>query len=384
MVDRSCWAEVDLGAIKDNVKALSSLLSPGSSICAVVKADGYGHGAVQVARACLDAGASFLGVALVEEGVALRKAGFTEPILMLGYTGAEGARRAVGWGLSLTVVSLDNARVLAAEAQSQGRVAGLHLKVDTGMGRLGVSPSEAAEVALAIAAMPAARLEGLWSHFADADSVDESFAALQLERYREVLKSLDSAADTHAGLRGIVRHMARHMANSAGLLYHPDAHFDMTRPGIALYGLRASADRAPLTALTPAMTLSARVSQVRLLPAGDSVGYGRTFYAKRESRIATLPLGYADGVSRALSNRGSVGFDSRRAPIVGRICMDQLMVDVTDLPDVQPGSVATIFGRGGPSIAEVADQLGTIDYEVVCAVSARVPRVYVDNGGSNG
>ena len=373
MIDRPCWAEVDLSAIRNNVRGLLSVLSPGASLCAVVKADGYGHGAVQAARACLEAGAASLGIALVDEGIELRRAGFTGPILVLGYTGAEGARRALGWGLSMTVISADNARLIASEAAGQGRVAALHLKIDTGMARLGVAPGDAGRVALEISTMPGARLEGVSSHFADSDSGDGTFAAAQLERFEAALAGIERAG---------VRVPKRHMANSGALLYHPEAHFDMVRPGIALYGLRASTERVPPFKPFPAMALRARVSQVRAVPAGETVGYGRTFRAARDSRIAVLPLGYADGVSRALSNRGSVGFPSGRAPITGRVCMDQLMLDVTGLPDVREGSVATIFGQGGPSVAEVAELLGTIDYEVVCAISKRVPRIYTEGQSS--
>jgi alanine racemase len=243
------------------------------------------------------------------------------------------------------------------------------LKIDTGMARLGIAPGEAARAALEISSLHGAKLEGVSSHFADSDAGDGTFAALQLGRFREALAAIEGAG---------VRIANRHMANSGALLFHPEAHFDMARPGIALYGLRASTDRVSPFPPLPAMALRARVSQIRTVPAGETVGYGRTFRAARASRIAVLPLGYADGVSRALSNCGSVGFPSGRAPISGRVCMDQMMLDVTDLPDVREGSVATIFGQGGPSVAELADLLGTIDYEIVCAVSKRVPRIYTE------
>ncbi|MBU0928331.1 MAG: alanine racemase [Spirochaetes bacterium] len=370
MVDRQAWAEVDLSAIRKNARALAALAGDDAGLCAVVKADGYGHGAAPVARACIEAGATSLAVAFVEEGVELRRAGIVEPVLVLGYTGEEGARRASGWGLSTMAVSVENARVLAAEAERQGKVARVHLKVDTGMARLGVSPDEAGAAAAAIASMPGAVLEGVCSHFAAADAADGEFAALQLSRFTAAVDEVRKA-----GVRGFVRHIA----NSAALIHVPAARLDMVRPGIALYGLRASTELEPPYRPSPAMSLRARVVQVRLVPAGESVGYGRSFRAGRDARIGTLPLGYADGVSRGLSNRGSVGFPSGRAPIVGRVCMDQMMVDLTDLPKVGQGDVATVFGPGGPSVSEVADLLGTIDYEVVCAVSKRVPRIYSDS-----
>jgi len=370
MIDRQAWAEIDLSAIRKNVRNLVALAGNGAGICAVVKADGYGHGAGPVARACLDSGASSLAVALVDEGVALRRSGIVEPILVLGYTGEEGAGRAAAWGLSVVAVSEDNARYIASEAKLRGKPARIHLKIDTGMSRLGLSPEEAAAAAAEIYAMPGAILEGVCSHFADSDAADGAFATLQLSRFNEAVAAIE-----RAGVRGF----ARHMANSAAFIHMPEARLDMARPGIAIYGLRASTQRACPFEPVPAMALKARVVQVRTVPAGETVGYGRTFRAARDSRIATLPLGYADGVSRALSNRGSVGFGSGRAPMVGTICMDQLMVDLTDLPEEGPGSVATIFGPGGPPVSELADLLGTIDYEVVCDVSGRIPRIYSDS-----
>jgi len=370
MIDRQAWAEVNLSAIRKNVRNLAALAGNGEGLCAVVKADGYGHGAGPVARACLDAGASALAVAFADEGVKLRRSGIVEPILVLGYTGEEGAGRAAAWDLSVIAVSVENARYLASEARLRGKPARIHLKIDTGMARLGIMPEEAAAAAVEISDMPGAILEGVCSHFADSDAADGSFAALQLARFNEALAAIE-----RAGVRGFVRHMA----NSAAFIHMPESRFDMARPGIAVYGLRASTERPCPFEPVPAMALKARVVQVRDVPAGETVGYGRTFRAARDSRIATLPLGYADGVSRGLSNRGSVGFPSGRAPMVGSICMDQLMVDVTDLPDEGPGSVATLFGPGGPSVSELADILGTIDYEIICDVSKRIPRTYIDN-----
>lgn len=367
MIDRPAWAEVDLSAVTRNVGYLKSLMSPGARLCAVVKADGYGHGAAAVSRAARTGGADRLAVAFAEEGIELRRQGITAPILILGYTGPEGARRAVGWGLDVTVLSADNARLVSDAAVSLGRKARVHLKVDTGMSRLGISPAEAPSAALEIAGLPGLELEGIFSHFAASDAADPVFAREQLGIFRAILERVESK-----GLRVPIRHMA----NSAGLLFLPEARLDMARPGISVYGLRASTEKESLLNLEPAMALRARVVQVRTVPAGTTVSYGRTFRAVRPTRLAVLPLGYADGVFRALSNRGSVGFASGRAPIAGRVCMDQCMVDVTDLPPVREGDVATFFGPGGPSAGEVADLLGTIDYEITCAVNKRVPRIY--------
>ncbi|HRW25044.1 MAG TPA: alanine racemase [Spirochaetia bacterium] len=370
MIDRQAWAEVDLSAIRRNVRRLVALSGGESGLCAVVKADAYGHGAAPVARACLEAGATSLAVAMVDEGLALRAAGVVAPILVMGYTGPEGAGRAVVGGLSVAAVSAENARMIAAQAELRGRIARLHLKVDTGMSRLGVPVSEAAAAATAIASTPGAMLEGVFSHFADADDPGSDFSRLQLERFNEATAAIEAA-----GVRGF----ARHIANSSAYIRIPASRLDMGRVGIAVYGLGATGLGPDVPALAPAMALKARVTQVRTLPIGDSVGYGRTFVARRASRIGTLPLGYADGVTRGLSNRGWVGFPSGRAPIVGTVCMDQFMVDLTDLPDEGEGSTATLFGPGGPSAGELAELLGTIDYEIISSVSVRVPRIYLDS-----
>ncbi len=369
MIDRPAWAEVNLSAVTRNVRYLKSLMPPGSRLCAVVKADGYGHGAVGVSRAALAGGADRLAVAFAEEGIELRRQGITAPILVLGYTGPEGARRAVGWGLDVTVLSADNARLVSEAAVSLGRKARVHLKVDTGMSRLGIRPEEAPGAARAIAAQPGLELEGVFSHFAASDAADPEFAREQLALYLSVLGRIEEAG---------LRIPLRHMANSGGLLFLPEARLDMARPGISVYGLRASSERESLAGLEPAMALRARVVQTRTVPAGTTVSYGRTFRAGRTTRLAVLPLGYADGVFRSLSNRGSVGFPSGRAPIAGRVCMDQCMADVTELPEVREGDVAVFFGPGGPAAGEVADLLGTIDYEITCAVNKRVPRIYTE------
>lgn len=369
MIDRPAWAEVNLQAIFRNVSGLKKRLSPGARLCAVVKADGYGHGAAAVSRAALAAGADRLAVAFAEEGIELRRLGITAPILVLGFTGPEAARRAVGWRLDVTVISADNARAVSEAAVSLGMKARVHLKVDTGMCRLGVAPGEAPESARTVADLPGIELEGVFSHFAASDAREPDFAREQLRIFRDVLGRIEGAG---------MKLPLRHIANSAGLLFLPESHLDMARPGISLYGLRASTERESPVALEPAMALRARVVQTRNVAAGTTVSYGRTFRAERPTRVAILPLGYADGVSRALSNRGSVGFASGRAPLVGRVCMDQCVADVTDLPGVREGDVATFFGPGGPSTGEVADLLGTIDYEITCAVNKRVPRVYTE------
>lgn len=369
MVERRAWAEVNLSAIRRNVEAIKAGLRPGVEFCAVVKADGYGHGAVAVSRACLAGGADRLAVAFVEEGVELRKAGFNCPILVLGYTGPEEAPKALGYGLELTVVSAENAKAVADAALARGSAAPVHLKVDTGMRRLGVDWRAVESEARAVAALDGLRIVGLSSHFADADAADQGFAREQLRRFDEA-----TAAAAAAGLKPRLRHIA----NSAATLFLPESHLDMVRVGIALYGLRASTERPASVILKPALSVRARVTQVRDIAAGETVGYGRSFAASEASRIAVLPLGYADGLNRALSNRGRAVFGGRSAPIVGKVCMDQIMVDLSGAPELAEGDTAVLAGYGGPSIAELAELLGTIDYEVSCAFRRRLPRVYVE------
>jgi alanine racemase len=369
MVNRQAWAEINLQAITGNVKAIRAGMKPKTEFCAVVKADGYGHGSVAVASAALAGGASRLAVAFAEEGVVLRKAGLACPILVMGYTGAQEASRAIEHDLQLTVASYENAEVVAEAAGHLGVVAVVHLKIDTGMNRLGVAWEEAPELGGRLASLASLDFEGVSSHFADADSADLSFARLQISRFLEAVDGL---------ARNGLKPRIRHMANSAATLFLPEAHFEMARVGIAMYGLRASTDRLPGVPLVPALSLKARITQLRKLHAGDTVGYGRTCTAARDMHIAVLPLGYADGMNRALSSRGRVCFQGRSAPIVGRICMDQLMVDVTGLDYLAVGDEAVLMGQDGPSIAEIAGLLGTIDYEVACAVRSRVPRMYIE------
>jgi len=367
VTDRPAWAEIDLSAIAHNARQYVSRIGPSCALCAVVKADGYGHGAVAAARAALDAGAGSLAVAIASEGIELRAAGFAERLLVMGRTFKEQAARAAGYGLDLAVGSEEEARYLSDAGVEAGTRVAAHLKIDTGMRRLGVPWTGAAALARTIASLPGLRLEGAFSHFASADAADLSFAREQLSRFLEAVASIEEA-----GLALSVRHIA----NSAGALALPEARLDMVRVGISLYGLAPSPETSGLADLRPAMRLAARVSALRDVAAGETVGYGRSWEAPRASRIATLPLGYADGWPRALSGRLPVAVAGGKAPIVGRICMDQFMVDATGLDPLREGDEATLFGRGGPSADEVAAALGTINYEVVCMIGKRVPRVY--------
>ncbi|MBL8966943.1 MAG: alanine racemase [Spirochaetaceae bacterium] len=365
---RPVWAEIDLSAITANIETIKGAVGPGTRLCAVVKADAYGHGAVRVAEEALAAGADLLAVAMASEAVALRKAGIEAPLLVLGHTPAALADLAAEWNFSATVSSIDEAQALAEAGRSRGKTVGLHLKIDTGMARLGFDPRAAAPAAVTIAGLDGVRIEGAFSHLATADS-DSSFAHKQLARFLETIADIEALG---------VRIPLRHIANSAAALAIPEARLDMVRAGISLYGFQPGFPEASPLGLKPAMRLVALVSQVRDLREGDSVGYGRKFRAPRRSRIAVLPLGYADGLRRNLSGKASVGTAAGRAPLVGTICMDQCMIDATDLPGLKPGDAVDVFGGGGPSAEELAGILGSISYEVLSTVGQRVPRIYVN------
>jgi len=370
-VTRPTRAEIDLAAIATNVRVACELAGPATAVMAVVKADAYGHGAAAVAGAALGAGATWLGVAVPEEAAALRAAGVQVRILVLGPIAPEQVGLVAAHDLDQCVSDPAQAEALSREAASRGRVQRIHLKVDTGMGRVGLPPRAVRPAAERIAALPAIQTVGLMTHFADADAVDPAFTHEQLARFEAVSRDLRAA--------GIAIPL-RHAANSAALIRHPGSRLDLVRPGIMLYGCPPCVPRRPDDpALVPALRLRTAISQLADIAAGVSVSYGRTFVAACDMRIATLPIGYADGLSRLLSGRGRVLIGGRRAPILGRVCMDMTMVDVTHLPDVRVGDEAVLIGRQGDeeiTADEVAGLTGTISYEVLCRIGPRVPRIY--------
>ena len=367
MGNRRVWAEIDLGAIAHNFREIKKCIRGGAKLCAVVKANAYGHGAIPVAMKALEAGAEYLAVATVSEAMELRNAGITAPILLLGLVPKEAAGEIVEYDITQAICSLELAGAISREAQRCGKVAKVHLKVDTGMGRIGIPPEEAAPLAREVTKLPGILLEGMFSHFAAADEKDKSYVKEQLSNFRRAISDVEAAG---------IRIPLRHIAESAAILEIPEAHFDMVRAGIIEYGLWPSMEVSRPVELRQAMKLCAEVAFLKTVPPGDSIGYGRSFIASRESRIATLPIGYADGYIRAYGKRGEVEIRGRRAPIAGRVCMDQVMVDVTDLPEVQEGDVAILFGSETLTTDEAAHWLDTINYEVTCLVSGRVPRVY--------
>ena len=362
------WAEVDLDALESNFQAARNHLPQHMKLLLTVKANAYGHGAVTVAKT-LEGKADYFALAAMDEAVQLRKAGIRTPLLVLGPVVPGDYRRAAQYNVALAVSSLEEAKAISA----QGRQITVHFALDTGMSRIGFPSTEEAAKEIAEAAkLPHLNPEGLFSHFALADSKDKSYVNLQTENFRRMRKLIG------------VEFPICHLYNSAALV-ELEPEFDMAREGIILYGLLPSdeVDLSRIGGVKPVMQLRSHVSFVKTLPAGTPVSYGCTYVTCRESRIATVMAGYADGVPRLLSNQGQVIIRGVKAPIVGRVCMDQFMVDVSHIPGVCAGDVVTIFGTDGSETItadEVAAQAQTIGYELVCGIAPRVPRVYLKNG----
>ena len=333
---------------------------------AVVKADGYGHGAGTAARAAIAGGAAWLAVSSVTEGIELRKAGIREPILNLGYTPPSALSAAIAGKLALTVYDREGLALLETAATPIG----VHVKVDTGMHRLGAAPAEAVQLAIAVHADPNLQLEGFWTHFADADR-DPAFTREQLRAFLDARSGL-----IRAGVTGFLSHAA----NSAGLLRFPEARLDLVRAGLILYGVRPVKDWSDLPGLRPALRWQTIVTNVLTVPSGGSVGYGRTFVAHEPARVATIAVGYADGLHRRASNGGHAIVRGVAVPIAGTISMDQAALDVRNVTGVTVGDTVTLIGEeGGASLSahDLAEASGTISYEVLCAISSRVPRRYL-------
>jgi len=366
---RPTWVEIDLEAIGRNVRRVAQIVGPEVDILAVLKADGYGHGALKVARTALNNGATWLGVACLGEALTLRQVGVDAPILNLGFTPAWQAREALLHDVTTTLFSPGVAEALSRAAGQVGRTARVHVKVDTGMGRLGLLPEEVVPFAQSIANLPGLQIEGIFTHMSDADDADLEYTDWQLERFQQVLDELKQWGLLPPRI---------HAANSATILRVPAGRYNMVRLGIAMYGLAPSPAVALPEGFQPALSFKCQVAQVKELPTGSYLSYGRTFRTERPSRIAVIPVGYADGFRRAPHHWGEVLVRGRRAPIVGRVCMDQTLLDVTDIPGVRQGDEVVLIGRQDDdeiTVDEVARRLGTINYEVVSEILARVPRV---------
>ena len=374
--DRPTWLEIDAAALANNVAAVRRRLPPGCLLAAVVKANAYGHGAVPTTQALLAAGADRCAVATLGEGHELREGGVTAPVLVLGYTPSRLAAAAIQDDITPAVVDVETAQAIDAAAAALGRQAVVHVKVNTGMNRLGIAPEDAPAFLTALAALPHVTVEGIFTHFATSDT-DRDFARVQFGRFDAMLTQLAAT-----GLRPPIAHAA----NSAAILTMPETHLDMVRCGIALYGLDPDVDNTPLPDdFRPALSWKAEIGQVRRLQPGDAVSYGREFVATQPMTVATIPVGYADGFPRRPHTWGSVLVHGEFAPILGRVCMDQCVVDVTAQAAASPvrqGDEAVLIGCQGDrelSAAEAGRRIGTINYDVVSRILARVPRVMVDS-----
>jgi alanine racemase len=368
-----CWLEVDLDAVASNVRAVARLVGPTTAVAAVVKADGYGLGAGPVAETAIESGASWLAVARVQEGVELRRLGLTARILNLAHTRPEEARTAVEHQITPTIADAATARAFA-DALPRGEVLGIHLKVDTGLSRFGAQPAELRPLLQTLRGLPNLRVDGFYSHFAEADEADRSFAHEQLARF------FGAEREVH---RFGHQPRLRHLANSAATLALPESRLDLVRIGITLSGHYPSADVPRSAPLRPAVSFKARVARVYELEPGASVGYNRTYISDRRIRAAVVPAGYADGLPRAHSNRGQVLIRGKRAPLIGRVSMDQCVVDVTGLPETRAGDEVVLIGRQGDDqidLHEYAAWSDTIAHEALCRIGPRVPRYYRASG----
>lgn len=368
---RPLAATVNLADIRHNVRFLKSRTPKGCLFMAVVKANAYGHGDAQVAEAALEAGADCLGVAIVEEAARLRGSGFDCPVYLLFEPPPAGASRAVELDVTCSVYTDEFARALSKAARAQGKTARVHVKVDSGMHRVGINPSDAAGFAKTVDALPSVEVTGIYTHFAVATEPDDPFTMRQLDAFG------DAASQTENALG---RKLVKHAANSGALLAFPESHYDMVRVGIAMLGLMPSDAFLGETELKPALTLAGEVAFVKKVAAGEGISYGLTFAPSADTYIATLPIGYADGFSRILSGKAEALIGGRRRPVVGTICMDVCMADLGGEP-VDPGTKFVLIGADGSdriSAEEVAHKLGTINYEVTCMISSRVPRVFID------
>lgn len=370
---RDAWVEVSLDALTYNVRQFKNHLQEKSRLMAVVKADGYGHGAVPIARRSLEAGAEYLGVAFIDEALQIREAGILAPILLLGFTPSYAVREAVRHDLTLTVYSTETLEAIKDAARSLDKKAKIHIKVDSGMSRIGLRSSEEVISLMTSLQTEEIEVEGIFTHFADADN-DESdaYTYKQFETFQGIMEALENEGYSIP---------IKHCCNSAATIAFPDMHMDMVRVGISLYGLYPGQHLKEILSLQQVMSFKAKPVLIKDVPPHQPISYGLTYETKETSKIATLPIGYADGFSRLLSNVGHVTVHGTACPIVGRICMDQSMIDVSEVQtDVTKDDIVTIFGdenAGYIPLDVVAEQMQTIHYETVCLIGKRVPRHYV-------
>jgi alanine racemase len=365
------YVTVDLDAIAHNLRAIRAQVGPEREILAVVKANAYGHGLVDVARTALRHGATRLAVSRVGEGEALRMAGVTAPVLVMGYSSPSEAPDVVANNLTVAVGDWPVVEALNGAAGAEGRRARVHIKVDTGMGRFGLLPEEVVAFLDGVSRLHHLHVEGIFTHFATADAADKAYTLVQFARFNEVVAAANQAGHTFA---------LRHAANSAAILDLPETHLDAVRPGIILYGLYPSTAVSQSIPLKPALAITSRVGRVRTLPAGASIGYDRTYITPHEMPVALVPVGYGDGYPRFLTGQAEVLINGRRAPLVGRVCMDQFVVDISDVGPVQLNDEVVLLGQQEEATItaeELADRAGTINYHIVTNLLPRLPRVYL-------
>lgn len=374
-LSRPVWAEINLDNLAHNIREVRRVTNENAKVTAVIKADGYGHGAVAIGKTLLENGADRFAVATLSEAIQLRAFYPDTDIMILGYTPEDSAEEVINNNIIQTLYSVKQARVFSEMATKLNKKLRIHIKLDTGMSRLGMQATEeVVDEIQQISKMNGLDLEGVFTHFAVADEVDKTFTMQQVKKYDDVIESLEELG---------VMVPIKHVSNSASIIDLPELNFDMVRAGIMLYGLYPSKDvNCEAVELKEVMCLKARISHVKDLEAGRGVSYGLKYKTKEKTRIATLPLGYADGYTRMLSGKANVIVNGVKVPVVGRICMDQCMIDVTGM-DIKAGDEVTIYGGNNPlgiSIDSVADALDTINYEIVCMLNKRVPRVYLENG----
>ncbi len=371
------YAGIDIDNLRYNVKTMKSLVKPDMKVLLVIKADAYGHGSVMVAKRTLDL-ADYYGVATIDEAVELRKAGINTPILIIGYTDRDNYDKLIAYNITQAVYDVEECKILSELALSKGKKAKVHIKVDTGMSRIGfLTDDNGVNEAVKLKDLEGLDIEGIFTHYAKADEFDKTAALGQKEKFKRFISELEKKGMSFA---------IKHIDNSAGTMELKDNEFDMIRLGIVTYGLYPSDEVDKSVIIKPVMSLVAHIAHIKTLPAGVGVSYGWTFVTQKETRIATVTVGYADGYPRAQSGKGRVIIHGKYAPILGRVCMDQIMVDVTDIPEAKLRDEVILIGGSDDvkiTVEEVAEPAASFNYELVCNISRRVPRVYYEDGKEN-
>ena len=376
-MEKRTWAEVDLDAVAHNIREIRKITNKEAQIMAVVKADAYGHGFLETTKTLLDNGADRLAVAVLQEGKQLRKSGVDVPILILGASAPEDAEDLIEFGITPTVFDYEFAKALSDTAKKRGTVTKVHIKLDTGMTRIGFvindeDNTEIINTIIKISKLPYLEIEGIFSHFSTSDEYDSAYTLMQFDRFMGVVNALEEK-----GLKIPIRHIC----NSAGIMMYPQMHLDMVRPGVILYGMYPSneVDKSRLN-LIPAMTIKSTLTLVKEVEAGRGVSYGKEYITDKTTKIATVPFGYADGYLRKIAKKGKMLVNGTEVPIIGRICMDQCMIDVTNVHNIDKGDEVIVFGKDKITIDDLAEWLETINYEIACIVGKRIPRIYTKNG----